>query len=53
MQQKKGKGRDTFPKGDNTSNAPAAVPGNTDIRDSEGEGMNLISVPHASQGSPC
>ncbi len=35
------------PKGDNTSNAPA-VPGNADIRDSEGEGMNLISVSHAS-----
>lgn len=52
MQQKKGKGN-FVPKGDNTSNAPAAVPGNTDIRDSEGEGMNLISVPHASHGSPC
>ena len=35
-----------------TSNAPA-VPGNADIRDSEGEGMNLISVPHAFHGSPC
>lgn len=40
------------PEGDNTSNAPA-VPGNADIRDSEGEGMNLISFPHASHGSPC
>lgn len=38
--------------GDNTSNAPAA-PGSIDIRDIEGERMNLISVPHASHGSPC
>lgn len=40
------------PKGHNTSNAPA-VSGNADISDSEGEGMNLISVTHASHGSPC
>ena len=40
------------PMDDNISNAPV-VPGNADIRDSEGEGMNLISVPHAFHGSPC
>lgn len=35
--------------GDYTSKCPS----NADIRDGEGEGMNLISVSHASHGSPC
>lgn len=35
--------------GDYTSKCPSKA----DIRDGEGEGMNLISVSHASHGSPC
>lgn len=31
----------------------AKCPSNADIRDGEGEGMDLISVSHASHGSPC
>lgn len=50
-EKKKGKGG-TIPREITHQNAPA-IPGNADIRDSEGEGMNLISVPHASHGSPC